>query len=95
MARCSAPCPPLDGHSHLPPCPRVLTQVCKTSVAKDYKYCQGCSYQKGLCAMCGACGQTASVQAAAQPGPPCNLSCKLFPPCMMTDCCSTSFCASC
>lgn len=27
--------------------------VCKTSIAKDYKYCQGCSYQKGLCAMCG------------------------------------------
>lgn len=26
-------------------------QACKTSIAKDYKYCQGCSYQKGLCAM--------------------------------------------
>jgi hypothetical protein len=25
--------------------------ACKTSIAKDYKYCQGCSYQKGLCAM--------------------------------------------
>lgn len=28
-----------------------IAQACKTSIAKDYKYCQGCSYQKGLCAM--------------------------------------------
>ncbi|PSC72116.1 Cysteine-rich PDZ-binding [Micractinium conductrix] len=27
--------------------------TCKTSVAQGYNYCQGCSYLKGLCAMCG------------------------------------------
>ncbi|KAI3438139.1 hypothetical protein D9Q98_000580 [Chlorella vulgaris] len=27
--------------------------TCKTSITKDYKYCQPCSYRKGLCAICG------------------------------------------
>ena len=34
------------------PC-TLLAQTCKTSITKDYKYCQPCSYRKGLCAICG------------------------------------------
>jgi hypothetical protein len=27
--------------------------VCKSTLPKDYLYCQKCAYVKGLCAMCG------------------------------------------
>lgn len=28
-------------------------KVCKSTLHQEAKYCQGCAYQKGICAMCG------------------------------------------
>jgi hypothetical protein len=28
-------------------------KICKTNLHQEAKYCQGCAYSKGICAMCG------------------------------------------